>query len=409
MSRRRILLAVSGGIAAYKVPELVRVLDGHGYAVRCALTEAATRFVSPLVLQTLTREPVRTDLLDPGEEGQIGHIDLADQADAVLVAPATAHLLARMAAGLADDLVTTLLLATRAPILVAPAMNVNMWEHPATRANVATLAARGVRFVGPDSGALACGWQGAGRMAEPEAIGAALALLLGPASLAGERVLVTAGGTREPIDAVRAIVNRSSGKMGFALAAEAARRGAETVLVAGPSALATPAGVRRVDVETALEMRAAVQAELPAASVVVMAAAVADFRPAAPVAGKIKKEELPDGAGLELALVRNPDILAEISRERGPGGERGARIVVGFAAESRDVIAAARRKLARKGCDLMVANDVSRGDAGFESDKNAVALLTPDGDVEELPLLDKREVAARVWDRIEKLRGARRA
>jgi phosphopantothenoylcysteine decarboxylase/phosphopantothenate--cysteine ligase len=409
MSRRRILLAVSGGIAAYKVPELVRVLDGQGYAVRCALTEAATRFVSPLVLQTLTREPVRTDLLDPGEEGQIGHIDLADQADAVLVAPATAHLLARMAAGLADDLVTTLLLATRAPILVAPAMNVNMWEHPATRANVATLAARGVRFVGPDSGALACGWQGAGRMAEPEAIGAALALLLGPASLAGERVLVTAGGTREPIDAVRAIVNRSSGKMGFALAAEAARRGAETVLVAGPSALATPAGVRRVDVETALEMRAAVQAELPAASVVVMAAAVADFRPAAPVAGKIKKEELPDGAGLELALVRNPDILAEISRERGPGGERGARIVVGFAAESRDVIAAARRKLARKGCDLMVANDVSRGDAGFESDKNAVALLTPDGDVEELPLLDKREVAARVWDRIEKLRGARRA
>lgn len=403
MSRRRVLLAVSGGIAAYKVPELVRVLDRFGYAVRCALTEAATRFVSPLVLQTLTREPVRTDLLDPGEEGQIGHIDLADQADAVLVAPATAHLLARMAAGLADDLVSTLLLATRAPILVAPAMNVNMWEHPATRANVATLAARGVRFVGPDAGALACGWEGAGRMAEPEAIGAALERLLGPASLAGQRVLVTAGGTREPIDAVRAIVNRSSGKMGFAVAAEAARRGAEVVLVAGPSALATPAGVRRVDVETALEMRATLQAELAASSVVVMAAAVADFRPAAPLAGKIKKEDLPEGAGLELALVRNPDILAEIARE---GGDR---IVVGFAAESRDLIAAARRKLARKGCDLLVANDVSRSDAGFESDRNAVALLTPDGDVEELPLLDKREVAARIWDRIEKLCGARRA
>jgi phosphopantothenoylcysteine decarboxylase/phosphopantothenate--cysteine ligase len=403
MSRRRVLLAVSGGIAAYKIPELVRVLDRAGYAVRCALTEAATRFVSPLVLQTLTREPVRTDLLDPGEEGQIGHIDLADQADLVLVAPATAHLLARMAAGLADDLVSTLLLATRAPILVAPAMNVNMWEHPATQANVATLAARGVRFVGPESGALACGWEGAGRMAEPEAIGAAVELLLGPASLAGERVLVTAGGTREPIDAVRAIVNRSSGKMGFALAAEAARRGATVVLVAGPSALATPAGVRRVDVETALEMRAAVRAELAAASVVIMAAAVADFRPAAPVAGKIKKEDLPEGAGLELALVRNPDILAEISRERG------GRIVVGFAAEGRDVIAAARRKLARKGCDLLVANDVSRSDAGFESDRNAVALLAPDGDVEELPLLDKREVAARIWDRIEKLLGARRA
>ncbi len=403
MNGRRILLAVSGGIAAYKVPELVRALDRAGCTVRCALTEAATRFVSPLVLQTLTREPVRLDLLDPGEEGQIGHIDLADQADAVVVAPATAHVLARMATGLADDLVTTLLLATRAPVLVAPAMNVNMWEHPATRANVATLAARGVHFVGPDAGALACGWEGAGRMAEPEAIAAALALLLGPASLAGERVVVTAGGTREPIDAVRAIVNRSSGKMGFALAAEAARRGADVVLVAGPTALPTPAGVRRVDVETALEMREAVRAELSPASVVVMAAAVADFRPAARIPGKLKKEDLPEDAGLELALVRNPDILAELARERG------ARVVVGFAAESEDVIPAARRKLARKGCDLLVANDVSRSDAGFESDQNAVALLAPDGDVEELPLLPKREVAVRIWDRIEKLLGARRA
>ncbi len=403
MTRRRILLAVSGGIAAYKVPELVRGLDRAGYAVRTALTEAATRFVSPLVLQTLTREPVRTHLLDPGEEGQIGHIDLADQAEAVVVAPATANLLARMAAGLADDLVSTLLLATKARILVAPAMNVNMWEHPATQANVAMLRARGVEFVGPEAGALACGWEGAGRMAEPEAILAALERLLGPASLAGERVLVSAGGTREPIDSVRAIVNRSSGKMGFALAAEAARRGAEVVLVAGPSALATPAGVERVDVESALEMRAALRARLDAASVVVMAAAVADFRPASPLAGKIRKEDLPEGAGLELALVRNPDILAELSRERG------ARIVVGFAAESRDVIANARRKLARKGCDLLVANDVSRSDAGFESDQNAVALLTPDGDVQELPLQSKREVAARIWDRIEKLRGARRA
>jgi phosphopantothenoylcysteine decarboxylase/phosphopantothenate--cysteine ligase len=402
MERRRVLLAVSGGIAAYKVPELVRLLDAAGLAVRCALTEAATRFVSPLVLQTLTREPVRSDLLDPGEEGQIGHIDLADQAEAVVVAPATANRLARMAGGLADDLVSTVLLATRAPVLVAPAMNVNMWEHPATQANVATLRERGVHFVGPDSGALACGWEGAGRMAEPAAIAAALERLLSPASLAGERVVVSAGGTREPIDAVRAIVNRSSGKMGFALAAEAARRGAEVVLVAGPSALATPAGVERRDVETALEMRTAVREAFARASVAIMAAAVADFRPAAPLAGKLKKEDLPDDAGLELSLVRNPDILAELS------GERGDRLVVGFAAEREDVLAAARRKLARKGCDLLVANDVSRTDAGFESDRNAVAMLTPDGDVEELPLLDKREVAARIWDRIEKLRGARR-
>jgi phosphopantothenoylcysteine decarboxylase/phosphopantothenate--cysteine ligase len=396
--RRRVLLAVSGGIAAYKVPELVRALDRAGRAVRCVLTEAAAEFVAPLVLQTLTREPVRMRLLDPGEEGRIGHIDLADWAEAVVVAPATANVLAKLAAGIADDLVTTVLLATRAPVLVAPAMNVNMWEHPATQANLATLRARGVRVVGPDEGALACGWEGAGRMAEPAEIAGALDLLLGTRSLAGEQVVVTAGGTREPIDGVRALVNRSSGKMGFALAAEAARRGAEVTLVSGPVSLATPPGVRRVDVETALEMRAAVWAELPRASVVVMAAAVADFRPAEPVAGKIKKEDLPAGAGLELRLVQNPDILAEISRERGK------RIVVGFAAESRDVIANARRKLARKGCDLLVANDVSRSDAGFEADRNAVALVAPDGEVEELPLLDKREVAARIWDRIEKLR-----
>jgi phosphopantothenoylcysteine decarboxylase/phosphopantothenate--cysteine ligase len=282
-------------------------------------------------------------------------------------------------------------------------MNVNMWEHPATQANVATLRSRGVNFVGPDAGALACGWEGTGRMSEPAQIAGAVALLLGTRSHAGERVIVSAGGTREPLDQVRALVNRSSGKMGFALAAEAARRGAEAVLVAGPSALATPAGVRRIDVETALEMRAAVLGELPEASVVVMAAAVADFRPAAPVTGKIKKEELLAGEELELRLVQNPDILAEISRERG------SRIVVGFAAESSNVIEAARRKLARKGCDLLVANDVSRSDAGFESDRNAVALLSPDGEVEELPLLDKSEVAARIWDRIEKLRGERRS
>ena len=400
--RRRIVLAATGGIAAYKVPELVRALTGRGHEVRCVLTAAALEFVSPLVLQTLSGKPVRTRLLDPGEEGRIGHIDLADWAELLLVAPATANLLAKLAAGIADDLVTTVLLATRAPVLVAPAMNVNMWEHPATQANLETLRGRAVRFVGPGTGLLACGWEGTGRMAEPAEIAEAAELALGTRSLARERVLVTAGGTREPIDAVRALVNRSSGKMGFALAREAARRGAEVVLVAGPSALPTPAGVRRIDVETALEMRAAVNAEFPAASVAVLAAAVADFRPAEPAAGKLKKEDLAPGAGLELRLVQNPDILAEISRERG------SRIVVGFAAESHDVIAAARRKLARKGCDLLVANDVSRSDAGFESDRNAVALLTPDGEVEELPLLDKGEVAARVWDRIEKLCGVER-
>lgn len=402
MDGRRVLLAVSGGIAAYKVPELVRSLRRAGHAVRCALTREAGQFVAPLTLQTLAGEPVRSELFDASAEGEIDHIALADWADAVLVAPATAHLLARMAGGLADDLVTTLLLATRAPVLVAPAMNVNMWRHPATQANVAVLRERGVRFVGPAVGSLACGWEGEGRMAEPAEIHGALELLLGPQSLLGERVVVTAGGTRERIDTVRALVNRSSGKMGFAIAAEAARRGAETVLISGPSALATPPGVRRVDVESALDMRDAVRAELAGAGIVVMAAAVADFRPARPAARKIKKEELGEGAGLQLELVANPDILQEISRERG------ARVVVGFAAESHDVVEAARRKLARKGCDLIVANDVSRGDAGFESDRNAVWFVSPGGDVEELPLLDKTEVARRLLDRVEKLREARR-
>lgn len=402
MDGRRVLLAVSGGIAAYKVPELVRSLRRAGHRVRCALTREAAQFVAPLTLQTLTGEAVRSELFDASAEGEIDHIALADWAEAVLVAPATAHLLARMAGGLADDLVTTLLLATRAPVLVAPAMNVNMWRHPATQHNVAVLRERGVRFVGPASGSLACGWEGEGRMAEPAEIHGALELVLGPQSLLGERVVVTAGGTRERIDTVRALVNRSSGKMGFAIAAEAARRGAETVLVAGPSALATPPGVRRVDVESALDMQGAVRAELPGAGIVVMAAAVADFRPAHPAARKIKKEELGEGAGLHLELVPNPDILQEISRERG------SRVVVGFAAESHDVVEAARRKLARKGCDLIVANDVSRGDSGFESDQNAVWFVSPAGDVEELPLLDKAEVARRLLDRLEKLREVRR-
>ena len=401
MNGRRILLVVSGGIAAYKVPELVRALGRSGHEVRCVLTPAAAEFVSPLVLQSLTGQPVRCSLLDPGEEGAIGHIELADWAELVVVAPATADLLARMAHGLADDLAATVLLATRAPVLVAPAMNVNMWDHPATQTNLEILRERGIHVEGPEAGELACGWEGQGRMSEPEGIAARIGLLLGSRSLEGEHVVVTAGGTREPIDAVRAIANRSSGKMGYAIAAEAAWRGARVVLISGPTNLDTPAGVERVDVETALQMRDAVRAELEAAGVVIMTAAVADFRPAQAFARKIKKEDLEPDAGLQLELVRNPDILAEISQERGD------RVVVGFAAESHDVLAAARRKLARKGCDLLVANDISRSDAGFETDDNAVTLLTPDGDAEELPLLPKAEVAARILDRVEKLRGGR--
>ena len=403
MESGRILIAVGGGIAAYKVPELVRALMRVGHVVRCAMTPAATRFVTPLVLQTLTGQAVRTDLFDPSEEGEIDHIQLADQADLVIVAPATANLIARMAHGLADDLVTAVLLATRAPVLIAPAMNVNMWSHPATRQNVELLRARGVHMVGPESGELACGWEGLGRMSDPEAIVVAAARALGRRSLEGERVLVTAGGTAEPIDAVRSITNRSSGKMGFALASEALRRGAEVCLVAGVTSLPTPHGAERIDVGTALEMRDAVMAQLPRATIVIKAAAVADFRPARASAGKIKKENLPADQPVVLELVANPDILQEICRAKGD------RIVVGFAAESHDVIEAARRKLARKGCDLLVANDVSRSDAGFNVDTNAVHLLTPDGVVEDIPLRGKSEIAAQILDRVEKLRGERRA
>ena len=401
MDPRRILLAISGGIAAYKAPELLRALLKAGHEVRCALTPEAERFVSPLVLQSLSGRSVRRDLFDTGEEGEIDHIGLADWAELVLVAPATANRMAKMAHGLADDLVSTVLLATRASVLLAPAMNVNMWSHPATQTNLAILRSRGVEFVGPEAGELACGWEGLGRMSEPSRIVEAAHSLLTAKSLVGERVLVTAGGTSEPIDSVRTITNRSSGKMGFAVAAEAARRGAEVVLVAGVTSLPTPHGVRRVDVGSALAMRDAVLAELEGTSIVIKAAAVADFRPVQVVDRKLKKEDLPASGKLQLELVQNPDILAEICRNKG------SRIVVGFAAESHDVVAAAQRKLARKGCDLIVANDISRADSGFEVDQNAVLFVWPDQQVEELPLLDKSGVAAQLLDRIEKLRARR--
>lgn len=399
MEQRRILVGVTGGIAAYKAPELVRALRRAGHAVRCVMTPEATSFVTPLVLQTLTGAPVTTDVLDPSQEGEIDHIALADWAELLVVAPATANTLARLANGLADEPVSTVALATRAPLLVAPAMNVNMWQHPATQRNVATLKERGVRVVGPDVGELACGWEGEGRMSDPAEIAAVAELALGSRSLQSEVVLVTAGGTREPVDAVRYLGNRSSGKMGFAVAEEAARRGAEVVLVTAPTGLATPAGVRRVDVESATEMRDAVLVEFDKASIVIKSAAVADFRPVAPSARKLKKEDLPEGAGLTLELERNPDILAELCRRKDD------RTIVGFAAESHDVVAAAQRKLERKGCDLMVANDISRAGTGFDVDHNTVVFIWPGGEIEELPTLPKAEVAAQLLDRVEKLRG----
>jgi len=280
-------------------------------------------------------------------------------------------------------------------------MNVNMWTHPATQTNWTVLRERGLSFVGPDAGELACGWEGQGRMSDPSTIIEAVHAVLAPKTLAGERVLVTAAGTSEPIDAVRAITNRSSGKMGFAIAAEAQRRGAEVVLVAGATHLPTPFGVRRIDVGTALEMRDAVLAEFEEASIVIKAAAVADFRPAETTERKIKKESLPDGGPISLELVQNPDILKEISARKGD------RTIVGFAAESHDVVGAAQRKLLRKGCDLIVANDISRTDSGFDVDENAVIFVWPTGEIESLSLLSKSGVSAELFDRIEKLRGGR--
>jgi phosphopantothenoylcysteine decarboxylase/phosphopantothenate--cysteine ligase len=401
MNQRRVLLAVTGGIAAYKAPELVRALTRAGCVVRCAMTPAAREFVTPLVLQTLSGERVATELFDLTQESEIGHIALADWAELLIVAPATANTLAKLAHGLADDPVSTLALATRAPILVAPAMNVNMWRHAATQQNLEILRARGVSCIGPDSGELACGWDGEGRMSDPVAIADAAALAFGTEGLAGEVVLVTAGGTREAVDAVRYLGNRSSGKMGFAIAREAARRGAEVILVAGPSAVETPPGVRRVDVESASEMRDAVFSELDRATIVVKAAAVADFRPAAAAQRKIKKENLPEGRGVTLELVQNADILAEVCRVKGD------RIVVGFAAESHDLIEAARRKLSRKGCDLIVANDITRQGAGFDADDNVVVFVWPVGEIEELPPMSKSDVAAQLLDRMEKLRAGK--
>ena len=397
---RRVLVGFSGGIACYKACDVVRQLRQAGATVQVVMTRSAREFVTPLTLQTLSGNRVGTETFDLTEESEIGHIRLADTADVVLVAPATANVLAKMAHGIADDLLTTVLLATRAPIVVAPAMNVHMWEHAATQANLRTLVERGVRVVGPASGSLACGYEGAGRLAEPAEIVESAAIALTPQDLAGEHVLVSAGPTREAIDPVRYLTNHSSGKMGYAIARVAQRRGAAVTLVSGPVALPAPAGVRVVTVDSAAEMQRALRAEFGRATVLVMAAAVADYRPAAPLARKLKKS----AAAQRLALVRNPDILSGLAREKQ------GRTVVGFAAETHDLVAEARRKLREKHLDLIVANDVTAEGAGFGSDTNVVRLLDAAGLDVALPVLPKDDVAARILDWVAaKRRGATRA
>ncbi|MEM9056330.1 MAG: bifunctional phosphopantothenoylcysteine decarboxylase/phosphopantothenate--cysteine ligase CoaBC [Pseudomonadota bacterium] len=394
MQGRHILLGITGGIAAYKAPALVRELRSAGAEVQVVLTRAAESFVTPTSLQAVAGSRVRRDLWDPEAEAAMGHIELARWADAIVLAPATADLLARLTAGLADDLLATVCLATDAPVLAAPAMNRLMWANPATQANRTRLAERGVRFVGPDEGDQACGETGAGRMAEPVVIRDAVAQLLGRAqtsgSLAGATVLVTAGPTREPIDPVRYLSNRSSGKMGFAVAAAARDAGATVVLVAGPVALATPLGVTRVDVTTAAQMSDAVHRHVGDADIFVSTAAVADYRPAAVAAQKMKKT----GADLQLELTQNADILASVA------ALDDAPFTVGFAAETNDVERHARDKLARKRLNMIAANRVACPDSsgeklGFDCDDNALAVYWDAGE-QSLERAPKAELAQRL-------------
>ena len=387
LAGKRVLLGVTGGIAAYKAPDLVRRLREQGAEVRVVLTAGAERFVTPLTFQAVSGHPVRGSLWDASAEAAMSHIELARWADVVLVAPATADFIARLAAGMADDLLATVCLATEAPVAVAPAMNRLMWAHAATRDNVRVLASRGVTVLGPGDGNQACGETGEGRMLEPAEIAAGLPVAGGGDTgiLAGQRVVVTAGPTREALDPVRYLTNRSSGKMGYAVAAAAARAGADVVLVSGPVDLPPPAGVRVVPVDTAAAMRAAVQAALPGAAVFVAAAAVADYRPAEPAPQKIKK----GAAEMALRLVRNPDILAEVA------AASPRPFVVGFAAETESVEANARAKLEGKRLDLIAANRVG-ADCGFDREDNALLVLWPGGGRQDLGSGSKAALADRL-------------
>src|SRR3989441_4641059 len=396
LAGRELILGVTGSIAAYKAVYLLRELTRLGAGVTVCLTEHASEFVSPLTFRTLSGRPVLTALFDPQSPDAVEHVALAERAHAILVAPATANLLAKAAHGIADDFLTTLLLAARSPVLMVPAMDGGMWEHPAVVANVATLRARGVTVLEPDAGALASGLSGKGRFPEPDAIVEALLRMLTPErDLAGERLLITAGPTREPIDPVRYISNRSSGKMGYGLAAAALRRGAQVTLISGPTALTPPRGATFVPVQTAEEMREAVLQHLESASIVIKAAAVGDYRARQAEATKIKGKR-----DLTLELTPNPDILAEVAARR-----TGA-FITGFAAETHDVIVNARAKLIAKGIDLLVVNDVSQPGIGFDADDNQVRLIDRWGGERALPRMPKHAVADAVLGHILALRAA---
>jgi len=396
-----IALGVTGGIGAYKAVEVARGLQKRGHDVAAIMTASAKHFVGEVTFEAITRRPVISDQFARGLNADIEHIALATEISLLLIAPATANVIAKLASGVADDFLTSLYLATRAPVLVAPAMNTQMLEHPAVQNNLDTLASRGVRFVDPGEGFLACGWIGKGRLAEPDAIVAAAERILQPpaGTLAGRRVVVSAGPTYEDIDPVRYIGNRSSGRMGYAIAAEAARRGAHVVLISGPTRLETPGGVTLERVRSAAEMARAVREHATGADAVVMAAAVADYTPEHGAAsGKLPKSDAP----LQITLVRTIDILQELGQAR---GDAARPVLVGFAAETGDPRPRARQKLARKQVDLIVANDVSRADAGFDVETNAAVLIDALGEV-ETPLQSKSALASTILDRVEHLLGA---
>lgn len=402
----RITLGVTGGVAAYKAAELVRLLQQDGFTVQVVMTRGAREFVTPLTFAALSGQKVITDLFEKSSSGEanvesaIEHIAVAQRTDLLLIAPATADILAKFAQGVADDFLTTLYLATTAPVVVAPAMNVNMWNHPATQQNIEILRARGVKVVNPDEGYLACGMTGTGRLAgQQEIVAAVREILHAQKDLHGETIVITAGPTCEDLDPVRYITNRSSGKMGYAVAEDAARRGAKVFLVSGPVTLETPAGVERIDVRTAEEMRRAVVERLSASTIAIFAAAVADYRPAEAQTQKIKRLKEP----VTLRLEPTPDILAEAAQAKGD------RLIVGFAAETEHVAENARKKLVAKKADLIVANDVTAEGAGFDHDTNIVTLFSRDGRDLALPKLSKSEVAQRILDEVLRLRTLRAA
>jgi len=385
-----VIIGVTGGIACYKAVELVRLLVKDSLAVQVIMTRAAMEFVTPLTFQTLSGKPVATETFNLTQESEIGHINLADSADLFVIAPATANVIGKIAAGIADDLLTTVLMATQAPVLIAPAMNIHMYENPILQENIRKLRRIGYHFMEPAEGYLACGYEGKGRLPEPEKILEEIRSLLRKKDLLGERFLITAGPSREPLDPVRYISNRSSGKMGYALARAAVRRGAGVVLVSGPSAIEPPSAVRLIPVNTAAEMRRAVLEQFPECTAVIMAAAVADYRPVDASSKKLKRGKAP----LDIRLEPNPDILRELGRRKN------GKLLVGFAAETEELIANATRKLHEKNLDLIVANDVTQAGGGFDGDTNIATIVDRSGASDSLSLMTKDELADRIYDHL---------